>query len=108
MPRLTLEADLAVGAGGSTTWERCVLALPTLALILADNQVAAARALEAAGVAPCLDVAAPDFETAFAREVSDLLANPDRRAAMSAASAGVCDGLGAERVAAAFLAIIAR
>lgn len=106
MPRLTLEADLAVGAGGSTTWERCVLALPTVALILADNQAPAARALEAAGVAPCLDVASPDFEAAFAREVSDLLENAERRAALSAASAGVCDGLGAARVAAAFLAII--
>jgi UDP-2,4-diacetamido-2,4,6-trideoxy-beta-L-altropyranose hydrolase len=28
MPRLTLEADLAIGAGGSTSWERSVLALP--------------------------------------------------------------------------------
>lgn len=106
MPRLTAEADLAVGAGGSTTWERCVLALPTLALILADNQAPAARALETAGVAPCLDVAAPDFETAFAREISDLLDNADRRAALSAASAKVCDGLGAQRVAAAFLEIV--
>lgn len=106
MPRLTAEADLAVGAGGSTTWERCVLALPTLALILADNQAPAARALETAGVAPCLDVAAPDFETAFAREISDLLDNADHRAALSAASAKVCDGLGAQRVAAAFLEIV--
>lgn len=106
MPRLTAEADLAIGAGGSTTWERCVLALPTLALILADNQAPAARALEAAGVAPCLDVAAPDFETAFANEVSDLLQNRERRAALSAASATVCDGLGAERAAKAFLEIV--
>ncbi|ADG09433.1 UDP-2,4-diacetamido-2,4,6-trideoxy-beta-L-altropyranose hydrolase [Caulobacter segnis] len=106
MPRLTLEADLAVGAGGSTTWERCVLALPTLALILADNQAPAARALEAAGVAPCLDVAAQDFEAAFAREVSDLLEKGERRAALSAASATVCDGLGAERAAKAFLEIV--
>jgi spore coat polysaccharide biosynthesis predicted glycosyltransferase SpsG len=106
MPRLTLEADLAVGAGGSTTWERCVLALPTLTLILADNQAPAARALAAAGVAPCLDVAAPNFEAAFEREVLDLLENGDRRAALSAASAGVCDGLGAARVAEAFLQVV--
>lgn len=106
MPRLTLETDLAVGAGGSTTWERCVLALPTLALVLADNQVAAAEALAKAGVAPCLDVSAPNFEADFTREVADLLANAERRAALSAASAGVCDGLGAERVAVAFLEII--
>ncbi|PHY17249.1 UDP-2,4-diacetamido-2,4,6-trideoxy-beta-L-altropyranose hydrolase [Caulobacter sp. BP25] len=108
MPRLTLEADLAIGAGGSTTWERCVLALPTLALILADNQAPAARALEAAGVAPCLDVVAPDFEAAFTRAVADLLASADRRTVLSAASAQVCDGLGAERAAAAFLEVIKR
>jgi UDP-2,4-diacetamido-2,4,6-trideoxy-beta-L-altropyranose hydrolase len=104
MPELVVEADLAIGAGGSTTWERCVLALPALTLILADNQIAAARALEAAGVTPCLDVGAADFEAAFVREVQNLLADADRRAALSAASATVCDGLGADRVAAAFLA----
>jgi UDP-2,4-diacetamido-2,4,6-trideoxy-beta-L-altropyranose hydrolase len=103
MPQLILEADLAIGAGGSTTWERCVLALPTLTLVLADNQIAAARALEAAGVTPCLDVHAPDFEAALVRETQALLADPDRRAALSTASATVCDGLGADRVAEAFL-----
>jgi UDP-2,4-diacetamido-2,4,6-trideoxy-beta-L-altropyranose hydrolase len=106
MPELAFDADLAIGAGGSTTWERCVLALPALTLILADNQVAAARALEAAGVTPCLEVDAPDFEAAFVREVQDLLADGDRRAALSAASASVCDGLGAGRVAEAFLALM--
>lgn len=33
-----LAADLAIGAGGSSTWERCVCGLPTLAICLADNQ----------------------------------------------------------------------
>ncbi|KQV56020.1 MULTISPECIES: UDP-2,4-diacetamido-2,4,6-trideoxy-beta-L-altropyranose hydrolase [unclassified Caulobacter] len=106
MPGLLLEADLAIGAGGSTTWERCVLALPTLTLILANNQVAAARALEAAGVTPCLDVAAPDFDTAFGKAVEGLLADERRRAALSAASTKVCDGLGADRAADAFLALV--
>ena len=105
MPELILDADLAIGAGGSTTWERCVLALPALTLILADNQIAAARALEAAGAAPCLPVDAPDFETAFVDTVLMLLNDPDKRAALSAAGAGVCDGRGAERAAEAFLAL---
>jgi len=104
MPELVFDADLAIGAGGSTTWERCVLALPALTLILADNQVAPARALEAAGATPCLALDAPDFDTAFTRTVQDLLANPDRRAALSTASAAVCDGQGADRVAEIFLA----
>ena len=105
MPQLVFDADLAIGAGGSTTWERCVLALPALTLILADNQIAAARALEAAGVTPCLDVGSADFEMAFVREVERLLVGADRRAALSAASARVCDGRGADRVAEAFLSL---
>lgn len=105
MPELVFDADLAIGAGGSTTWERCVLALPAVTLILADNQVAAARALEAAGVTPCLEVGAPDFDTAFVALGRDLLTNADRRATLSAASATVCDGQGADRVAEAFLAL---
>ncbi|MBO9543540.1 UDP-2,4-diacetamido-2,4,6-trideoxy-beta-L-altropyranose hydrolase [Caulobacter sp.] len=106
MPQLVFDADLAIGAGGSTTWERCVLALPALTLILAENQVAAARALEAAGVTPCLEVGAADFEAAFVREVEGLLGSEDRRAALSAASATVCDGKGADRVAQTFLTLL--
>ena len=108
MPRLTLEADLAIGAGGSSSWERCTLALPTLTLVLADNQVAVATALAAAGASPSLTVGAPDFDTAFGREIDRLMADEGLRAALSAASAGICDGGGADRVAAAFLARIAR
>lgn len=44
-------ADLAIGAAGSTSWERCCLALPTLIVILADNQLAIAEALDRAGAA---------------------------------------------------------
>jgi len=35
---LMVAADLAIGAGGSATWERCCLGLPTLAICTADNQ----------------------------------------------------------------------
>ena len=108
MPRLTLEADLAVGAGGSTSWERCVLALPTLLLVLAANQSEASQALAGADAVLALDVADPDFETAFAGELSRLLAEPLLRDRLSAASAAVCDGRGAARVAAHFLDVIAR
>ncbi|KQY35783.1 UDP-2,4-diacetamido-2,4,6-trideoxy-beta-L-altropyranose hydrolase [Caulobacter sp. Root487D2Y] len=108
MPRLTLEADLAVGAGGSTSWERCVLALPTLLLVLAANQGEASRALAGADAVLALDVADPDFEAAFADAFSRLLADPLLRDRLSAASAAICDGRGAARVAAHFLDLIAR
>jgi UDP-2,4-diacetamido-2,4,6-trideoxy-beta-L-altropyranose hydrolase len=38
MADLMLEADLAIGAGGTATWERMFLGLPTIAIIVADNQ----------------------------------------------------------------------
>jgi len=108
MPRLTLEADLAVGAGGSSSWERCVLALPTLLLVLAANQEEASQALAGADAVLALDVADADFETAFATQLSRLMDEPLLRDGLSAASAAVCDGRGAARVAAHFLDVIAR
>jgi UDP-2,4-diacetamido-2,4,6-trideoxy-beta-L-altropyranose hydrolase len=48
------DSDLAIGAAGGTALERCCLGLPTLLLVLADNQIFGARALEAAGAAVLL------------------------------------------------------
>ncbi len=38
MAELMGEADLAISAGGTATWERCCLGLPTITLCLAENQ----------------------------------------------------------------------
>jgi spore coat polysaccharide biosynthesis predicted glycosyltransferase SpsG len=35
---LLLEADVAVGAGGASTWERCCVGVPSVAVAVADNQ----------------------------------------------------------------------
>jgi len=39
MAELMAAADLAIGAGGTATWERCALGLPSLVVVLAENQV---------------------------------------------------------------------
>lgn len=49
MAQLMADSDFAIGAAGTTAWERCCLGLPTATLILADNQQQGAIALEAAG-----------------------------------------------------------
>lgn len=51
MARLMADCDLAIGAAGSTAWERCCLGLPALMVVLAENQWPGARALETAHAA---------------------------------------------------------
>lgn len=98
MAALSAQADIAVGAGGSSIWERAVLGLPSIALCLADNQVEMTTALDAEGALMATDL--PGLGDAWSR----LLADADLRMAMSAASAALCDGQGAQRVARALLA----
>lgn len=45
MADLMQESDLFIGAGGTTTWERCYLGLPSLCLSTAENQVGIAKEL---------------------------------------------------------------
>ncbi len=45
MAELMSNADLAIGAAGATTWERCCLGLPTIQLVIAENQRTTAEAL---------------------------------------------------------------
>jgi UDP-2,4-diacetamido-2,4,6-trideoxy-beta-L-altropyranose hydrolase len=107
MAGLTARADLAVGAGGSSVWERACLALPTLLLVLADNQAPMAHRLEAMGASLVLDARVPDFETAFDLAVIRLLSDQALRDSLAATSHALCDGRGAERVADAILALAA-
>ena len=46
---LIARADLAIGAGGATTWERACLGLPSLVVAIAANQLAFAEALDQTG-----------------------------------------------------------
>ena len=107
MARLTAEADIAIGAAGSSTWERCTLGLPTLMLVLAANQRAAARTLADRAAALVLDPSAPDFENQFDRALMRMTSDAALRRQLAASSAELCDGQGAPRVAEAFLKLVA-
>ena len=103
MARLTAEADVAVGAAGSSTWERCTLGLPTLQVILVENQRPAALALAERGAALVADLRASDFEAQFDRGLMRLMRDAELRRSLARASAELCDGQGAQRTARAFL-----
>jgi UDP-2,4-diacetamido-2,4,6-trideoxy-beta-L-altropyranose hydrolase len=92
-------ADLAIAAAGGSAWERCCLGLPTLLVILADNQRSAADHLHAVGAVRLLG-AHPGLTAAdVAAAVRALIDDPATVAKLSRVAAGVCDGLGARRVA---------
>jgi UDP-2,4-diacetamido-2,4,6-trideoxy-beta-L-altropyranose hydrolase len=100
MAALMAAADLAIGAGGSSLWERCCLGLPSLTLVLADNQQDAAAALAARGASEVVE------EGDLAARLAALVADPERLARMSEAAAALCDGQGAGRAAERLLAIL--
>ncbi len=99
MAALMAAADLAIGAGGASAWERCSLGLPTALLIAADNQLDNARALLACGAARLLgDTRCFDIDAAASR-LAGLAADAAGLRAMAHAGAALCDGGGAPRVA---------
>ncbi len=100
MAQLMTKADLAIGAAGGTAWERCCLGLPTLMLVLAENQRPGAQALHNAGAAMLLGDTGNDVWKA---QLAGFLQNGDILAAldgMSRKASLIADGRGCDRVAA--------
>jgi UDP-2,4-diacetamido-2,4,6-trideoxy-beta-L-altropyranose hydrolase len=97
MAELMATADLAIGAGGSTSWERCCLGLPTLAICTADNQreQIANAATEGLLYAPELQ---GELIQAIRRHVSVLMENSYLRQAISRKETQTVDGRGVLRV----------
>lgn len=96
MGREMAEADLAVGAAGGTALERCCVGLPSLLVVLAENQRAGARSLAATGAAQLLGDAG-QFASGVPHAVRRWL-EPGALAQAARAAASVTDGLGTRRV----------
>jgi UDP-2,4-diacetamido-2,4,6-trideoxy-beta-L-altropyranose hydrolase len=95
---LMAAADLAIGAGGATTWERCCLGLPSVVVSIAENQRPACEALAAAGVIDYLghhDQASVDMIRVALRRISQHSADLTN---LSRAGLDLVDGRGVERV----------
>lgn len=94
MARLMASTDLAIGAAGATSWERCCLGVPTLMLVLAQNQRAIAQALCRAGAAQLVD------QVTFKelRLIANQQMAPYALREMSSLAEKVTDGLGVSRV----------
>jgi UDP-2,4-diacetamido-2,4,6-trideoxy-beta-L-altropyranose hydrolase len=103
MAALMAEADAFVGAGGSTTWERFCLGLPSLVIAVADNQVATAQHLSKLGAIDYIGRQSDLTSDGLRAALSRFLADDAGRARMTELGMKVVDGLGAQRVAQAML-----
>ena len=93
MAQLMADSDLAIGAAGATTWERCCLGLPTIMLVLADNQQQVAYALKRSGAARVMSQLQEAISTlpCMLQELSD---HSEVLEALSQTSAQIVDGQG--------------
>ena len=92
MSTLIAQADLAIGACGQAAWERCVLGLPSLVVVMAENQREVTKALHHMGAVEYLgdadEVNAEKWETALRRAMDD----PNRMQTMAAVAQEVMVG----------------
>lgn len=97
MPALMAETDLAISAGGTTSWELCYFGVPFIAIEIADNQQGIIRELKRHKAAYCLDRETSVRDIATALEI--LINDPNARQAMHEAGSRLVDGKGAMRTA---------
>lgn len=96
MAQRMAESDLSISAAGGTSWEQCCLGLPTLMVVLAENQQPGAQAMEAAQAVRLIGAVA-DIATQLPLAVAELI-EPARQSRMSLVASAVSDGSGVEKI----------
>jgi UDP-4-amino-4,6-dideoxy-N-acetyl-beta-L-altrosamine N-acetyltransferase len=90
MAQIMTSADIAIGASGSTTWERCCLGLPSIQLVISTNQEYLAQVLHNNKIIKLVKEV---------KEISCLLESAqDWMEDVGTLCAEICDGLGTNRV----------
>jgi len=98
MPELMAWADVAVSAGGGTCWEMAFMGLPSVILMLAENQRGIAEGLDTLGTALNLGWYAEINASDLAQALRILMSSLVRRKAMSEKGRHLVDGAGTNRV----------
>lgn len=75
--KLMAKATLALGAGGSTHWERCIMGLASLVVTVADNQVESTQYLASKGVCVWLGDARNVSSVDIAMAIESVLLTPE-------------------------------
>jgi len=94
-------ADIAVGAFGVSSWERCSMGLPSIGVITADNQRVAAAALAQEGAVLLAGEAAVVSIDDLVAHLNVLCSDAEARATIADRACRICDGHGVARILAA-------
>jgi UDP-2,4-diacetamido-2,4,6-trideoxy-beta-L-altropyranose hydrolase len=96
MAELMQTSDLAIGASGGTSWERCCVGLPSVIVTVADNQILGAKALEAIGAAIYLGGVNQVLQR-LPNSINNLISKPSQLIKMREAAFSLTEGDGCFR-----------
>jgi UDP-2,4-diacetamido-2,4,6-trideoxy-beta-L-altropyranose hydrolase len=98
MPELMAWADMAVSAGGSTCWELAFMGVPSIVLILADNQAAVAKYMMNIKAVLNLGIIAECSKEHISDACKTLIGGSIIRTSLSQQSTTLINGLGSHYV----------
>ncbi|MDA8141181.1 MAG: UDP-2,4-diacetamido-2,4,6-trideoxy-beta-L-altropyranose hydrolase [Desulfobacteraceae bacterium] len=98
MAQLMATADLAIGAGGVASWERCCLGLPAIIISIARNQIAIAENVGRADLGIYLGPSEIVSKDDLVRSLTTLIGNAAIVKEISSNAMVYADGLGVSRV----------
>ena len=98
MSELMMWADVAISGGGTTCWELAYMALPSVVLVLAENQRTSLQTLVKKGCFIGLDPPDQSQETAIYQALKHILVNKETRTRLSFNCSRLIDGHGVHRV----------
>jgi len=95
---LMLDADLMMGAGGATTWERMCLGVPAIVCSVAENQIPLNECLEEHGLIKYLGPSESITVSVLRQKLNEILSKKKLLSSMSKHSQKLIDGQGLQRV----------
>jgi len=98
MPELMAWADVAIAGAGSTCWELAFMGLPSIVMVLAENQKYIAEYLDAQGAAVYLGIGQSIGVPEASQSLVKLLIDSERRITISRTGKMLVDGRGSARV----------
>jgi UDP-2,4-diacetamido-2,4,6-trideoxy-beta-L-altropyranose hydrolase len=97
VPELMSRADIAIGAAGATSWERCCLGLPSIVIRIADNQRFLGPLLAQSGAAIDLGPHNTVTDAEITDAIKSVLTDERKRRLMAEAASRLVDGEGTRR-----------